>query len=96
MRPFFGLQDLNNIQRPEFSRTTQNTFIQDPEIPLRSFNEVQPRRSESEYRSEQDIDYVTWCDEDDVTVTEQNEYPCSVHEVNREIKKHQMPPCDIS
>jgi hypothetical protein len=66
MQPYFNvhgqlvrpaLQDSRDVQRPESSRTTQNTLSPDPDIPL---NEVQPRGSESEDGGEQDIDYVTY------------------------------------
>ena len=55
---FFDLfQDSGDVQRPESSRTTQNTLSPDPGIPL---NQVQPRGSESEDKDEQDSDYITY------------------------------------
>ena len=81
------------------SRTTQNTLIRDPGIPL---SQVQPRGSESEDRDEQDtIISHKWCEEnDDVNVKEGNRYPCIVHEVyfllrTKQLKKYEMPPCDF-
>ena len=52
-----ALQDSGDVQRPESSRTTQNTLSPDPGIPV---NQVQPRGSESEDKDEQDSDYITY------------------------------------
>jgi len=50
-----ALQDSGDVQRPESSRTTQNTLSPDPGIPL---NQVRQRGSESEDRDEQENEYI--------------------------------------